>query len=299
MFAYGKMSAYCSREGAPMNSVWSDNVQGILTLYLSRKLRFDDMFFEQYRNLFNLDQDKELRILEIGCGPGALAESLHRWYPKAEIIGIDRDTKFIEFAKANLSGVAFLEGDATNLPFDDNTFDVTISNTVQEHIEPSAFWGEQKRVLKPDGICLCLSARKGIKCTAKCLDITEVEKDFWSKQPNVQDDMEKYQVCQHPMSEAEIPSSMQEHGLKNVSTGYAIIDLTPDNARYAAPMAEAMIEADRQCALEAIYSTHSDKTDEVITAVNKKYDERIRLYRSGIKQWDTSVSVTMVIRGVK
>ena len=282
-----------------MNSIWSDNVQGIQTLYLSRKLRFDDVFFEQYRNLFNLDRDKELKILEIGCGPGALAEALLRWYPKAEIIGVDRDTKFIEFAKANISGVTFIEGDATNLPFEDNTFDVTISNTVQEHIEPFAFWGEQKRVLKSGGICLCLSARKGIKCSAKCLDITEAEKDFWIKLPDVQDNMEKYQVCQYPMSEAEIPLSMQEHGFRNVSTGYALIDLTPDNEKYAAPMAEVMIEADRQCALEAIYSTHFDNTDEVIAAVNKKYDERIRLYRAGIKQWDTSVSVTMVIRGEK
>ena len=154
-------------------------------------------------------------------------------------------------------------------------------------------------MLKSNGICLCLSARRGIKCSAKCLDITEAEKDFWSKQPNVQDDMEKYQVCQFPMSEAEIPLSMQEHGFRNVSTGYALIDLTPDNEKYAAPMAEAMIEADRQCALEAIYSTHSDNTDEVIAAVNKKYNERICLYRAGIKQWDTSVSVTMVIRGIK
>lgn len=282
-----------------MNSVWSDNVQGVLTLYLSRKLRFDDMFFEQYLNLFNLDRDKELKILEIGCGPGALAETLHRWYPKAEIIGVDRDTKFIEFAKENIKCVTFLEGDATNLPFEDDTFDVTISNTVQEHIKPSAFWGEQKRVLKSGGICLCLSARKGIKCTAKCLDITDVEKAFWSNQPNANDDLEKYQVCQYPMSEAEIPASMEEHGFSDVSTGYAIIDLTPDNSKYPAPMAEAMIEADRQCALEAIFATHSDKTDEVVSAVNKKYDERVRLYRVGIKQWDTTVSVIMVIRGIK
>ena len=154
-------------------------------------------------------------------------------------------------------------------------------------------------MLKSNGICLCLSARRGIKCSAKCLDITEAEKDFWSKQPNVQDDMEKYQVCQFPMSEAEIPLSMQEHGFRNVSTGYALIDLTPDNEKYVAPMAESIIEADRQCALEAINSTHSANTDEVIVAVNKKYDERISLYRAGIKKWDTSVSVTMVIRGVK
>ena len=35
--------------------------------------------------MFNLDHNKNLKILEIGCGPGALAEALHRWYPKAEI----------------------------------------------------------------------------------------------------------------------------------------------------------------------------------------------------------------------
>ncbi len=31
-----------------MNTVWSEHIQGIQTLYLSRKLRFDDMFFQSY-----------------------------------------------------------------------------------------------------------------------------------------------------------------------------------------------------------------------------------------------------------
>jgi len=30
-----------------------------------------------------------------------------------------------------------------------------------------------------------------------------------------------------------------------------------------------------------------------------KYDERLRLYHEGIKQWDTSVSLTMIVRGSK
>lgn len=282
-----------------MNNIWSDHVQGIMTLYLSRKLRFDDIFFTQYEKLFNLDHNRDLKILEIGCGPGALAESLHRWYPKAQITAIDRDSIFISFARDNISGIRFLEGDATHLPFENDSFDVTISNTVQEHIEPSAFWGEQRRVLKPGGVCLCLSARKGIHCPAPCLEMTNEEKEFWDSLPQSEDELKKYNVCQFPMSEAELPASMESHGFIDVTTGFAIIDLTPDATKYSDKMAEAMIEAGRQSSLEAIRSAHSDHAEKAISAVNDKYEERLRLYRSGIKQWDTSVSVTMVIRGTK
>ena len=119
-----------------MNTIWSDYVQGIKTLYLSRKLRFDDIFFDQYKTLFDIDTERNLNILEIGCGPGALATSLHRWYPNAEITAIDRDSNFITYAKSSAPGINFLEGDAEKLPFCDCTFDITISNTVSEHIEP-------------------------------------------------------------------------------------------------------------------------------------------------------------------
>ena len=282
-----------------MNTIWSEHVQGIMTLYLSRKLRFDDMFFEQYKKLFHLDHNAKLRILEIGCGPGALAESMHRWYPNAHITAIDRDSNFISFAKANIVGVDFIEGNATQLPFEDNSFDVTISNTVQEHVEPTAFWGEQRRVLKSGGVCLCLSARKGLHCVAPCLEATEKEKLFWESFPQSEDDFEKFSVCRFPKSESEIPASMEKNGFTNVTTGYAIVDLTPDAPKYSTKMAELMIEATRQNDIEAIQSVHSDHADEIISVINSKYDERLRLYREGIKQWDTSVSVTMIIRGMK
>ncbi len=282
-----------------MNNIWSDHIQGVMTLYLSRKLRFDDVFFAQYDRVFDLDRDKALKILEIGCGPGALSESLHRWYPGAQITAIDRDSSFISFASQNIAGVRFLEGDATDLPFENDSFDVTISNTVQEHIEPAVFWREQRRVLRPGGICLCLSARKGIQCTAPCLQMTAEEKSFWESISASDDTFEKYGVGKYRMSEAEIPASMEQNGFKDVTTGYALIDLTPDAPKYSAQMAETMIEAMRQNDLEAIRSAHSSGAQKAVDAVNKKYDERLRLYREGIRQWDTSVSVTMIVRGRK
>ena len=282
-----------------MNTIWSEHVQGIKTLYLSRKLRFDDMFFEQYQRIFGIDKDKKLKILEIGCGPGALAEALHRWYPNAEIIAVDRDSNFISYARESITGVEFFEGDAADLPFENDIFDVTISNTVQEHVEPTKFWGEQLRVLKPGGICLCLSARRGINVTASCLAETEEEKEFWSKAESWEQTRDTYQVCKYPMNESEIPVSMEQNGFINVTTGYAVIDLTPDALKYSRDMGEAMIEAQRQTNLEAIKNAHIEGEAKVIEKVNAKYDKRIELYRTGVKQWDTSVSVTMILRGQK
>lgn len=281
-----------------MNNIWSENIQGIMTLYLSRKLRFDDFFFEQYDKLFCLYKSEKIRILEIGCGPGALAGALHRWYPNAEIFAIDRDSSFIKFAKENESGVEFYEGDATHLPFEDNYFDVTISNTVCEHIEPIAFYAEQKRVLKENGVCLVLSARKGVKQIAKCLEMTREEKAFWD---NIQDDedvIQKYAVGKYSMTEQELPIVMEKNGFSNVSTGYAVIDLTPDNPKYTARMAEDMINAERYSEIEAVSHTHQDGMDKIIDIINSKYDTRIDLYRNDERQWDTNTSITMIVRGI-
>ncbi len=290
-----------------MNLIWSQYVQGTGTLYYSRKLRFDDRFAPQYKGLFDLDETRPLRILEIGCGPGALAGALRRWYPNAEITGVDRDSEFIRFAREHEDGITFLEGDATALPFEDRTFDVTISNTVSEHIEPSLFYSEQFRVLKPGGVCLVLSSRKGINLSADCLMPDEFERQFWQKAEKYDDSMEKYAVCKYPMSEAELPLAMTAYGFSDVRTGYVTVDLTPDDPKYTPEMAHAMINAHRQSALEAIDSVpvsmpnHFSAVDaeEMKHLTNAKYDARIAQYDRGEKQWDTTVSIIMSVRGIK
>jgi ubiquinone/menaquinone biosynthesis C-methylase UbiE len=286
------------RKEGYMNTIWSENIQGIKTLYLSRKLRFDDFFFEQYEKLFSLDKSRKLRILEIGCGPGALAGALHRWYPNAEVVAIDRDSNFIAYAKEHEAGVEFLEGDAMALPFEDNSFDVTISNTVCEHIQPTAFYAEQKRVLKENGICLVLSARKGVNQRAKCIEMTEEEKQFWNREQGREAVIEPYAVAKYSMTEQELPVVMERNGFKDVSTGYAVVDLTPDNPKYPDQMAEDMINAERYCEIEAVQSSNLDGMDRMIEIINDKYDTRIELYRNGKRQWDTNTSITMIIRGI-
>lgn len=239
-----------------MNQIWSKRVQGIYTLYLSRELRFSDEYEEQFKELFRISEKegRALKILEIGCGPGALAKSLRRWYQDAEIIGLDRDSEFIAFAKKQEAEVTFVTGDATELPFEDASFDVTISNTVCEHIEPSQFYREQMRVLKPGGICLVLSSRRGISIQADCLALTEYEKAFWKREEGCDNTLEQYGIGKYAMSESELPRAMEKYGFRNVSVGYVTEDFTPDSASCSRERALAIIEEGRMTQLEAIDS---------------------------------------------
>lgn len=281
-----------------MNNIWSDNIQGIDTLFLSRQLRFDDFFLDRYEPFWALNKEASLRILEVGCGPGAMAAALHRWYPKAEIVAIDRDSRFIDYAKGNVEGVQFLEGDATALPFEDNSFDVTISYTLCEHVEPSAFYVEQRRVLKDNGICLVLSARTGFKHDAKCLESTEEEKKHTSEIfSKVKKALVRYGVGMYNMTETQMPIEMEKNGFVDVSTGYVVIDLTPDNPCYSFEMAERMINAGRYADIEAIALLGEEEKKSVTEIINNKYDTRIELYRNREKQWDTSTSLTLILRG--
>lgn len=291
-----------------MNVIWSKYIQGTNTLYYSRKLRFDDLFEQQYKQLFDLDISRNLKVLEIGCGPGALAGAIHRWYSNAEITAIDRDNEFIRFASEHEDGISFMEGDATRLPFEDDIFDVTISNTVAEHIEPSKFYGEQLRVLRPGGKCLVLSSRRGININPGCVTVrNDFEKAFWEKVQKYDTSLETYSVCQYPMSEAEMPVAMEKYGFRNIRTGYAAIDLTPDHPKFSRQLAYDMINAERYSALDSIDSVIEtmpehftvEEAAEMKRLANIKYDTRIEQYNRGEKQWDTNVSVIMVIQGTK
>lgn len=290
-----------------MNTIWSTYLQGIGTLYNSRSLRFSELFQSKYKNIFEIDNKQ--KILEIGCGPGALAESLSRWYPNAQVTGIDRDSNFINFASMKVPHIKFLEGDATKLPFESESFDVTISNTVVEHIEPTKFYGEQYRVLKENGVCLILSARKGINIVAPCIEEeSEFEKNIWKRVEKYFAEINrKYAVCAYPQKENELPLCMEKYGFRNVSTDYITVNLTPDNPNCSAEIAYNMINANRQAELDSIDSILHIASDviarseieELKQLVNTKYDKRISLYDQGVKQWDTNMSVTMIVRGIK
>lgn len=91
-------------------------------------------------------------ILDIACGPGQLLEILQRKFPKARLFGLDLSTAMIKRLKEKLPEVETKIGDAENLPWPSNHFDI-VTNTISFHHfpDPHKALKEMHRVLKPDG----------------------------------------------------------------------------------------------------------------------------------------------------
>ena len=97
---------------------------------------------------------KDPRALDVGTGPGQLAFYLAQ--EGFKVTGIDISPAMISRArlKADELGlcVDFRTGDAENLPFEDNAFDVVVTrNLVWTLPHPEAAVKEWRRVLKPGG----------------------------------------------------------------------------------------------------------------------------------------------------
>ena len=85
-------------------------------------------------------------ILDIGCGRGGYTKKFQDY--GGRVISLDR-----EMPPVMAAFKAFVQGDATKLPFKDNTFDLVFSSSLIEHLpKPQLLLNEVKRVMKKDAI---------------------------------------------------------------------------------------------------------------------------------------------------
>jgi len=99
------------------------------------------------RTLGKLVGNKPL-ILDVGCGTGS---NLKGWEPFGDVLGMDISTQALDFCKIK-GNSNLVKGDATALPFHDNTFEVIIALDMLEHMEKdSATVKEFSRICRQGG----------------------------------------------------------------------------------------------------------------------------------------------------
>lgn len=114
------------------------------------------------RNFYKVNKRESIKILEVGCGPGA-----NLWYMNREgftVYGIDGSETAIKKAEKRLKediwdgkgNYSLQVGDIISLPFEDNFFDAVIDCEVtyaNKYDEAKRMFAEMHRVVRGGAYC--------------------------------------------------------------------------------------------------------------------------------------------------
>jgi len=139
---------------------WADDHYKQMLVYQRRYMWHEDTL-DRYAAWLGLHPG--MTVADIGCGLGYMGYTYWKYYGEnGKYIGIDNQPKLLEDARRQTEQWAkggeakFLEGDAYDLPLDDNSVDCAMCQTLLMHLEkPRDALAEMTRVVKPGGLVLC------------------------------------------------------------------------------------------------------------------------------------------------
>jgi SAM-dependent methyltransferase len=93
------------------------------------------------------------RVLDVGCGPGAMTGELVRRFGAESVSAVDPSPGFVEAAADRHPGVDVRRAEAESLPFERGLFDAALAQLVVHFMsDPAAGIGEMRRVTRRDGV---------------------------------------------------------------------------------------------------------------------------------------------------
>lgn len=92
------------------------------------------------------------RVLDVGCGPGALTTELARIARPEAVAAVDPSPAFVEAARERNPGVEVRHGSAESLPYADGAFDAALAQLVVHFMpDPAVGLREMRRVTRAGG----------------------------------------------------------------------------------------------------------------------------------------------------
>lgn len=142
-----------------MGTAAQDYFDGVAGKYYSRnyetpRTRHEHVLALRRAVCLELVGDAGPRVLDVGCGPGALAVPL--FHAGREVVALDLSPGMVASAKARIgdsSRAGFVVANATALPFATGSFDVVVTTGALEYVpDLQRAVDEIARVLRPGGI---------------------------------------------------------------------------------------------------------------------------------------------------
>jgi ubiquinone/menaquinone biosynthesis C-methylase UbiE len=114
-----------------------------------------DIIAQRFETIRQLNLSDGERVLDIGCGPGYLCESMGEIVGRhGAVVGIDISSDLIALCNRRKAStqLSYAVGDATNVNQADASFDVVVCTQVAEYVpDVDRVLSEAFRVLKPGG----------------------------------------------------------------------------------------------------------------------------------------------------
>lgn len=121
-------------------------------------------FFYSLEILLQDELEKAKNLLDVGTGPGHFPLIINQVYPELKVFGIDPSDEMIREAKRIIGknpNIKIVKSSALEIPFQDETFDIVISNFSIKHWEDiKKGLNEVYRVLKKGGKFFCFEIDK-------------------------------------------------------------------------------------------------------------------------------------------
>ena len=116
----------------------------------------DKSYVQQLENIVSHIDTKPVKILDLGCGTGALTQRVLTKYPDVNVVCLDPATTMLDIVNKKFSNfnVETVQGSAHAMEFEDNTFDYIMTNWALHHLtnEDKILCAKELfRVLKPEG----------------------------------------------------------------------------------------------------------------------------------------------------
>jgi ubiquinone/menaquinone biosynthesis C-methylase UbiE len=118
----------------------------------------------QLHELFAGRDQRQIRLLDIGCGTGRFIDFIKQAWPRLQIVGLDMSDAYIKHAKRHLrhrSRMSFVVGKAEAIPLADQSHDAVTSIFLFHELPPKmrrSALRECARILKPGGRLILLDS---------------------------------------------------------------------------------------------------------------------------------------------